>query len=126
MHVATQCEECHLTSVYGSTDDECNSCHAGDDVHKTRLGTDCETCHNPNSWENWLFDHDKATRFEIDGAHKEVGCYDCHRTNSKGKLKASRDCISCHRSRDIHNRLFGRQCGNCHSTESFKDVNIRR
>ena len=126
MHVATQCEECHLTSVYGSTDDECNSCHAGDDVHKTRLGTDCETCHNPNSWENWLFDHDKATRFEIDGAHKEVGCYDCHRTNSKGKLKASRDCISCHRSRDIHNRLFGRQCGNCHSTKSFKDINIRR
>jgi hypothetical protein len=126
MHAAIQCEECHLTSVYNSTKSECNACHAGDDVHKTRLGTDCETCHNPNSWEIWLFDHDKATRFKIDGAHKDAGCYDCHKTNSKGKLKASRDCISCHRSRDIHNRQFGRQCGNCHSTESFKDVNIKR
>jgi len=126
MHAAIQCEECHLTSVYSSTDSECNTCHAGDDVHKTRLGTDCETCHNPNSWENWLFDHEKATRFKIDGAHEDVGCYDCHRTNSKGKLKASSDCIYCHRSQDIHNRQFGRQCGKCHNTESFKDVNINR
>ena len=126
MHAAVQCEECHLTSVYRSTDSECNSCHAGDDVHKTRLGTDCETCHNPNAWENWLFDHDEATRFEIDGAHEDAGCYDCHRTRSKGKLKASGDCISCHRSQDIHNRQFGRQCGKCHSTESFKDVSIKR
>lgn len=126
MHAAIQCEECHLTSVYGSTESECKVCHSGDDVHKTRLGTDCETCHNPNSWENWLFDHDEATRFEIDGAHEEAGCYDCHRSKSKGKLKASRDCISCHRSQDIHSRQFGRQCGKCHSTESFKDVNIKR
>lgn len=126
MHAAIQCEECHLTSVYRSTESECNTCHAADDVHKTRLGTDCETCHNPNSWENWLFDHDEATRFEIDGAHEDAGCYDCHRTKSRGKLKASRDCIACHRSQDIHNRQFGRQCGNCHSTESFKDIKLNR
>lgn len=126
MHAAIQCEECHLTSVYSSADSDCNSCHAGDDVHKTRLGTDCETCHNPNSWENWLFDHDKETRFKIDGAHEEVGCYDCHKTKSKGKLKASSDCIFCHRSQDIHNRQFGRQCGKCHSTDSFKDAKIKR
>jgi len=126
MHAAIQCEECHLTSIYSSAESECNSCHAGDDVHKTRLGTDCETCHNPNSWKNWLFDHDKATRFRIDGAHKDAGCYDCHRTNSRGKLKSSSDCIFCHRSQDIHNRQFGIQCGRCHSTESFKDINIIR
>jgi hypothetical protein len=126
MHAAVQCEECHLTSIYSSANSECNACHTGDDVHKTRLGTDCETCHNPNSWENWLFDHDKATRFKIDGAHEEVGCYDCHRTKSKGKLKASRDCIFCHRSQDIHNRQFGRQCGQCHSTKSFKNAKINR
>ena len=126
MHAATQCEECHLTAVYKSTESECNSCHAADDVHETRLGIDCETCHNPNSWENWLFDHDKQTRFEIDGAHEDAGCYDCHRTKTRGKLKASSDCISCHRSQDVHNRQFGRQCGDCHSTESFRDVDIKR
>ena len=126
MHATTQCEECHLSTVYSDTESECNQCHADDDVHKTRLGTDCETCHNPNSWNIWLFDHDSATDFKIDGAHKELGCYDCHQTSSKGKLSASSDCISCHRSEDIHNRQFGRQCGDCHSTESFKTININQ
>ena len=125
MHAAIQCEECHISAEYGATKLDCNSCHADDDVHKTWLGTDCESCHNPNSWETWMFDHDKATDFTIDGAHKELGCYDCHQIKSTGKLKASKDCISCHRSEDIHNRQFGRQCGNCHSTKKFKDINIK-
>jgi Tfp pilus assembly protein PilX len=126
MHAAVQCEECHLSNAYAETKSDCNQCHVDDDVHKTKLGTDCASCHNPNSWNTWLFDHDKATDFKIDGAHEELGCYDCHRTKSKRKPEASKDCISCHRSRDVHNRLFGGQCGNCHSTKSFKDVNIKR
>lgn len=126
MHAAIQCEECHLYSTdYGSTEKKCNQCHADDDVHKTRLGTDCHTCHNPNAWGTWLFDHDKATNFKIDGAHEELGCYDCHQTRSKGKLEASKDCISCHRRDDIHNNQFGRQCGECHDTKDFKTVNIK-
>ncbi|MCK4833267.1 MAG: cytochrome C [Gammaproteobacteria bacterium] len=125
MHATTPCEECHLSAEYGSTESACNQCHASDDVHKTRLGTDCASCHNPNAWDAWLFDHDKASTFKIDGAHKKLGCYDCHQTTSNGKLQASKDCISCHRSRDIHNRLFGRQCGRCHSTKTFKDSNIK-
>ena len=126
MHAATQCEECHLTAEYGKTESDCNQCHADVDVHETRLGTDCETCHTSNSWHTWFFDHDKASDFKIDGAHKELGCYDCHKTESKGKLKAEKDCISCHRSDDVHNRQFGRQCGDCHSTKDFKDINIKQ
>jgi len=126
MHTVTQCEECHLSTDYNKTESDCNQCHMDVDVHKTRLGTDCGSCHNPNSWETWLFSHDKSTNFKIDGAHDELGCYDCHRSQSDGKLKASKDCISCHRSDDIHNRQFGRQCGECHSTKSFKDININQ
>ena len=126
MHATTQCEECHLTADYANTETSCNQCHADEDVHKTRLGTYCNDCHNPNSWDTWLFNHDRNTDFKLDGAHKELGCYDCHQTNAKGRLQASKDCISCHRSRDIHNRLFGRQCGDCHSTRSFRDINIKR
>ena len=125
MHTTTQCEECHLTSEYSQTKSACNACHADDDVHKTKLGTDCHSCHNPNSWFTWLFDHNKASRFKIDGAHKKLGCYDCHQTHSRGKLKASKDCISCHRSDDTHNRSFGIKCGECHSTTSFKDIKIK-
>lgn len=126
MHAATQCEECHLSAEYGATESDCNVCHADDDVHKSRLGTDCYSCHTPNSWDAWFFDHDKATDFTIDGAHEELGCYDCHRTRSEGRLQATKDCISCHRSRDVHNRQFGRHCGDCHSTTDFKDISIKR
>lgn len=126
IHAATQCEECHISADYTDTPSACNQCHASDDEHETRLGTDCATCHNPNSWSTWLFDHDKSTDFNIDGAHKKLGCYDCHQSTSSGKLTASADCISCHRHDDIHNRLFGRQCGECHSTRNFKDINIKR
>ena len=126
MHAATQCEECHLSTEYSTAESDCNQCHADVDVHKTRLGTDCETCHNPNSWNISLFDHDQSTDFKIDGAHKELGCYDCHQSRSTGKLTASKDCIACHRSEDVHNRQFGRQCGDCHSTKSFKDIDIKR
>lgn len=126
MHAVTQCEECHLSTDYHATESDCNSCHAADDVHKTKLGTDCETCHNPNSWMTWIFDHNDASDFKIDGAHDELGCYDCHKTASTGKLKATKDCISCHRSEDVHNRQFGRQCGDCHSTKNFKDIKIKQ
>jgi hypothetical protein len=108
--------------VFGDTDADCNSCHAQDDTHKTRLGTDCASCHNPNAWNIWLFDHDKDTDFAIEGAHKELACEDCHRTPSKEKLKASKDCISCHRSDDVHNRQFGGQCGDCHGSKSFTNI----
>jgi len=126
MHAASQCEECHLSATYADTKSGCNHCHAGDDIHQTRLGTDCNTCHNPNSWQTWLFDHDKATDFTLDGAHKETGCYDCHQTKSEGKLKASKDCNSCHRSQDVHNGQFGRHCDDCHSTKSFQDINMKK
>lgn len=126
MHAAVACNECHLTTQYNATPNACNDCHADDDVHKTRLGTDCHVCHNPNSWNNWLFDHDKATSFKMDGAHKKLGCYDCHNTPSEGKLRASRDCISCHRRDDIHNNQFGRDCGQCHTTNNFREVHINR
>jgi len=126
MHATVQCEECHLSHSFSTTKTSCNACHEDDDVHKTKLGTNCHACHNPNSWFTWLFDHNKSTGFKIDGAHKKIGCYDCHQSSSSGKLKASKDCISCHRSDDIHNRSFGRQCNDCHSTSSFRDVNIKR
>lgn len=125
MHAVTHCDECHLNTEYSSTESECNSCHAEDDVHETRLGQDCETCHTPNSWKTWLFNHDKATDFKIDGAHEFLGCYDCHKSRSDGKLRASKDCIFCHRSRDAHDRKFGRHCDQCHDTDSFKNATVR-
>lgn len=125
MHAATPCEECHLSTVYSDASSVCNDCHSGDDVHETRLGTHCELCHNPNSWNNWIFDHDISTRFRLAGAHEKLGCYDCHATKSSGALRSSKECVFCHRSQDRHDGQFGRDCGRCHGSENFHDVNIR-
>jgi Zn finger protein HypA/HybF involved in hydrogenase expression len=126
MHAVTACDECHVSSEYSSAPSACNDCHANDDVHKTKLGTNCQDCHNPNSWKTWLFDHNKVTKFKLDGAHKKLGCYDCHNTTSKGKLKASSECISCHRRDDIHNGQFGGNCSECHNTSNFREIHINR
>jgi hypothetical protein len=126
MHAVTACDECHVSTQYSSAPSACNDCHANDDVHKTKLGTNCQSCHNPNSWKTWLFNHDKASSFKLDGAHKKIGCYDCHNTPSKGKLKASSECISCHRRDDIHNGQFGGDCSQCHNTENFREIHINR
>ncbi len=127
MHATTQCGECHLSTTYSDANTDCNNCHTDDDIHKQRLGTDCANCHNPNAWDIWIFDHNKSTTFKIDGAHKKAGCYDCHKTPSSGKkLVTASDCIGCHRSDDIHHRQFGRDCGQCHTTDSFKDILLKR
>jgi hypothetical protein len=125
MHVTTQCEECHLSSNYHSTPSKCHDCHADDDVHKGRLGTACGTCHNPNAWDAWIFEHGKATGFKLEGAHEKLACYDCHRTAIDDTLDASSDCISCHRNNDPHRGQFGRNCASCHNTRDFHDVSMK-
>jgi len=126
MHASTQCEECHLSSQYSETDSSCHSCHEQDDTHEGRLGTACGTCHNPNAWDAWIFDHDKATGFELGGAHEKLACYDCHRSTTTGILDASADCISCHRNDDSHGGQFGRRCEQCHNTVDFSEVDLTR
>ena len=126
LHAATPCEECHISGSYKDTDKECNSCHAKKDVHKQKLGVNCQLCHNPNGWKIWRFDHDKQSDFKIDGAHKKLHCDDCHRTAVKEVPHSVRDCLACHRTDDVHNGQFGPRCAQCHTTESFKDIHFNR
>ena len=57
---------------------DCNDCHQRDDRHKGSLGKDCESCHSPNGWGIWEFDHAKATGFALTGAHARATCDGCH------------------------------------------------
>lgn len=127
-HKITVCEECHLTAEYKDADTKCNSCHEKDDkeVHKRRLGTNCELCHNANSWKKWYFDHDKQTDYKLDGAHKGLDCHACHTEPVKKEIKLDTKCISCHLDDDHHNGAFGRQCERCHVTESFRKLEFRK
>lgn len=125
LHAVTPCEECHRNQKYKGTPLKCVKCHKASDKHKGRFGTKCETCHNPNNWNSWLFDHDKQTTFTLDGAHKDLSCYSCHSNRQDSALKTAKSCVSCHRTDDIHNGRFGRRCEQCHRTTDFSDVTMQ-
>lgn len=121
LHVGVPCEECHATRAFREAPDECVSCHRAKDVHKEHLGEECGSCHNPNGWNFWQFDHAAKTHFPLAGAHERLGCRDCHRKPEHESGTAS-ECVACHEGDDIHEGHFGRDCGRCHGTESFRQL----
>lgn len=119
LHVSVPCEECHATRAFREAPVECVACHRGKDAHEGRLGEQCASCHNPNGWDFWQFDHGKQTKFPLTGRHSQLGCRDCHEEGGKRESPPD-DCWACHYRDDIHDARFGRDCGRCHSTESFQ------
>jgi hypothetical protein len=124
-HIPVACEKCHVTKRYRDAKSECVSCHLRDDVHKKRLGPQCDTCHNSRDWKLWDFNHDRRTEFILDGAHKKLNCYACHRVATDKKPTLPKSCVSCHAGDDVHDGSFGRQCEKCHVTSSFKQIKQR-
>ncbi len=124
-HLIVQCKSCHSTPRYKDAKSECVACHSRDDVHKKRLGPQCETCHNARDWKAWDFNHDRRTQFPLDGAHRKLDCYACHRSATDRKPTLGTACVSCHAADDVHDGSFGRQCDKCHVTSSFKQVKPR-
>lgn len=120
MHATIACEECHRTQTYKDTPASCASCHK-DTHHEGTLGTQCGSCHNPNGWKFWRFDHDKQTKFMLTGAHKGIRCEGCHNAPAMEKVSAPTACVACHSSDDAHRGTFGRACDKCHTTTSFRE-----
>jgi hypothetical protein len=119
-HAKVECKKCHLTPAFKDAKADCHACHEKDDAHKRRLGTDCGTCHNARDWKAWSFDHDRRTRFPLDGAHRGLDCLACHKRPMTGRVSLSGTCASCHDGDDAHHGSFGRDCQRCHLTDSFK------
>lgn len=92
------CTKCHLDA--GSIADlrsapqDCYSCHARNDHHNGGYGTDCESCHDPASWEDAAFDHDR--------------------------MAAVNACVDCHAEPQEHAGQFGTDCAACHSTRAWE------
>lgn len=120
-HAITSCDECHQEQTFKDTSLKCVSCHKDDDQHKGALGPDCASCHTPNDWALWQFDHDTQTDFALDGKHEGLSCDACH-TKSTEKVERQSSCYSCHRTDDVHFGGFGRNCERCHTTDSFSDT----
>lgn len=124
LHVVVPCHACHVSPAFKGAPADCNDCHQRDDRHRGSLGKDCESCHSPNGWGIWQFDHGKATEFALTGAHAAVACAGCH-IQPADQVKLRMDCDSCHSKDDVHLGQYGRQCQRCHVTTSFKGARLQ-
>jgi Class III cytochrome C family len=114
-HRAVACIDCHkppnletkLTNVdFKAAPGKCEECHA--DIHGAQFAnaarlTPCADCHNTIKWKPSLFDHDKRTKFALEGVHRNVRCAGCHQLmrDVDGKqvlfyMPTPRDCAACH------------------------------
>lgn len=125
-HVGVKCHACHKTKAVKTPrlDTRCIACHRRDDIHEGRFQTACRNCHGVNGWRPARFDHNRQTRFTLDGAHARVGCHGCHRQRNAPTAKLDTACIACHGKDDVHRGQFGRKCDQCHITDTFKRVRM--
>lgn len=142
-HETASCRDCHtprlvidpavrlfkrehgaLESTFLGLGTECRSCHLLDDPHDGQFGQPvCTDCHDQAAWSPAPgFDHDEAD-FRLTGAHREVGCADCHPSDPGPQQTVRysplpfRQCTSCHV--DYHDGGMGASCTDCHDTSSW-------
>ncbi len=126
-HRDVKCTACHKDKVYGGTPLECVACHKKDDDkkgHKGQYGKKCEACHTAKEWKDIIFDHDRDTKYPLEGKHIKVECKLCH-TAPLYTEEPVRACIACHRKDDEekgHKGRYGEKCETCHIAKGWKDV----
>ena len=120
-HKQVTCDLCHIGNKYKDTPKVCVACHAIRDVHKNRFGDKCQDCHFEKKWNESKFEHDRDTKFKLNGKHRKVSCHTCHTKTgkSKTKKKTPRTCYNCHRLDDAHKGNNGKKCQDCHSEKSW-------
>ena len=96
-HLSVPCASCHLDGVTKGTPTRCYDCHwvrRQDDRYRTRLGSDCETCHSPTAWTAVRWNHSTATGVALSPRHRTLACETCH-TGQVFKGTSMR-CERCH------------------------------
>ena len=110
-HALVPCARCHPDAKYVDTPQTCGVCHASDDAHDGRFGTDCGACHSPG-WQQATFDHD-VTEFPLIGVHAMTVCARCHADSTYEDTPQA--CVACHRDDDVHDGERGVECQVCHT-----------
>ena len=124
-HLGLLCVSCHQNdrtlADMRSTPTACQNCHAKDDPHGGRFGTDCGSCHTPNAWTPAKFDHNLA-RFKLTGKHANVACENCHKN---GQFSGTpMDCASCHLAQNPHGDVYSTDCALCHNPNGWDQVSF--
>ncbi len=99
-HVRVPCTSCHVDGQTKGTPTQCYDCHwvrKRDDRFETRLGAECERCHNTSAWTSVDWNHATATGFALNSAHSTLDCASCH-TGGQFASAPPTQCIECHRN----------------------------
>ena len=94
-HQGVACASCHKTVDRGTprerirmkgTPTACASCHG--DPHEGQFAQastplQCQSCHSVVGWRRITFDHDRRSRFKLEGAHRSLPCGACHKTETR-------------------------------------------
>ncbi len=134
-HIDVDCVKCHEQTTRNGKDfqvftdlafGDCIDCH--DDPHNNQLAGKCSQCHTESSFYTFAgedrFNHNRNTKFNLNGAHKRLDCVSCHAEDSnpltvfqdrKGITESQ--CATCHE--DVHEGKFGNDCAKCHKESSF-------
>ncbi len=123
-HGEATCRSCHgrgeAARYRPLPHDRCERCH--DDVHEGQFAPrDCDACHStePGGFNEGVIDHD-ATKFPLEGAHRDVGCDDCHGEGPAATFAGLpfEACSTCHD--DVHEARFAPDaCEACHTEDAW-------
>jgi len=128
-HTKAACLRCHNDRgpVAVFADRGCAGCH--EDTHRGRLGPDCQSCHNEESWHprDAIRKH-ALTRFPLVGPHASAECFACHEGAQVGNLEGLGPvCEVCHSDEaaavtdpDHIANGFTSDCQRCHSQLDWK------
>ena len=112
-HEEVDCNGCHKSGHFRPIDTACGNCHQN--FHAPQFSTACTDCHKPAGWRRVDFDHDRGSRFPLDGKHEQVDCAKCHVNNDYKGLPMG--CDGCHV--DEHKGKHGNLCEKCHTTKDW-------
>ena len=119
-HAGVSCYQCHQTAQSPAdlqkTPADCAACHAQQNPHSARLGTNCASCHTTANWQTATFDH-SLTAYPLTGMHAQAACTDCHKNNVYRGTPT--DCYSCHQADDDHHGQNTTQCSLCHTDSAW-------
>ncbi len=84
--------------------------------------SDCQLCHEGNTWESirddFEFDHLAETGVALEGAHLQAECLRCHNDRGPVSMFSSQGCAGCHE--DVHRNQLGQNCQDCHDALTWK------
>jgi hypothetical protein len=138
-HAGLDCADCHKSAAVGQFQGlsiQCYSCHQNTYQQTNApnhvasgFPTQCEQCHNINTWLGAAFDHLKFTGFALTGMHATLDCAACH---AGGKYKGTpATCVGCHlpdfqKTNNPNHIALGlpQTCQECHTTSAWQPANF--